>query len=188
VSAVASSQPDDLPTLAGIDWISSPGPACCPPETEGIAYDLGAPATMNRWPEFTGQATRLGLEHMRAIPLPHRHRLTGALLLFHSGVRELTPANLRLAQSLALTTASALLKECDTQSLERRNAQLQNALTSRIVIEQAKGIIAARLDTGLDQAFDLLRQYARARRKLLADLAREVVEGIADHAVLDQDP
>lgn len=143
---------------------------------------------MSRWPELTAQATRLGLEHMRAIPLPHRDRITGSLLLFHSSVHELTPANLRLAQSLALTTASTLLKGRDTQSLEQRNAQLQNALTSRIVIEQAKGIIAARRDTGLDQAFELLRQYARARRQLLDELAREVVEGIADHALLDQDP
>ena len=65
-------------------------------------------------------------------------------------------------------------------SLLDANAQLEHALSSRVVIEQAKGILAERLGLGLDAAFALMRRTARSRRQRVHDLATAIVEGTED--------
>jgi AmiR/NasT family two-component response regulator len=64
------------------------------------------------------------------------------------------------------------------------SAQLQNALNSRILVEQAKGVLAERLKISTDDAFEILRTAARSRNRLLSDVAREVTTGSADSARL----
>lgn len=100
----------------------------------------------------------------------------GALILLGPGTTPLPSELFELAQSL--TDAAGWTLERDRRLRETRALadQLGQALTSRIVIEQAKGTLAARLSISVDEAFHLLRSHARSHRRRLTDVAREVVE------------
>ncbi|MEI5098871.1 ANTAR domain-containing protein [Streptomyces sp. PmtG] len=73
-----------------------------------------------------------------------------------------------------------LLREDDLRESRTLADQLQTALTSRLAIEQAKGILAARRSLSMDEAFTVLRGYARSHQRKLAGVAQDVVEGRLD--------
>jgi AmiR/NasT family two-component response regulator len=113
-----------------------------------------------------------------------RSEVIGSLNLFHAGAGGLDSAALRMAQALADTATIGILQQRTIRRAEVVTGQLQAALTSRIVIEQAKGVLAERLKISTDSAFGVLRAAARSRNRLLSDLAREVANGSADPAQL----
>lgn len=102
--------------------------------------------------------------------------------LFHTGSQPLTAPDASLAQALADIATIALLQQRDLGQEQREKAQLQHALTSRITIEQAKGILAERWNTNPDLAFNALRAYARTHQLRISDLAREIVDQTLDTA------
>ena len=158
-------------------------------------YQLGA-AVVNvnldgareRWPQFAPQAIARGFRSANALPLRLRSQVIGSLNLFHADPGSLDIAGLRVAQALADAATIGILQQRTIRRGEVVAGQLQAALTSRIIIEQAKGVLAERLRISTDDAFEVLRVAARSRNRLLSDLAREVADGSADPAQLARPP
>ena len=106
-----------------------------------------------------------------------RDQVIGALNLFRAGPGPFDPADVRVGQALADVATISLLHERGMRRSDALNEQLQTALNSRVIIEQAKGKLAERLDLDMDQAFALLRDYARSRNRRLSELAEAFVDG-----------
>ena len=135
----------------------------------------------DRWPSFVAAVRqRSQFRSVHALPLRLRNRAIGALNLFHHEPDALPDTGLVLGQALADVATIGILQERAIRRGEVLNEQLQGALTSRVVIEQAKGAVAQRSGLDMDQAFNLLRTYARAGNLKLSDVARDIVEGILD--------
>jgi len=131
---------------------------------------------VDRWPTFVAAVAQQG--HFRAVhalPLRLRGEAIGALNLFDREPGPLPAADLALGQALADVATIGILQERAIRRAEVVNEQLQTALTSRVVIEQAKGALAQALSVEVDEAFDRLRRYARGRGLKLVDVARAVV-------------
>ncbi|HEY1627431.1 MAG TPA: GAF and ANTAR domain-containing protein [Streptosporangiaceae bacterium] len=139
------------------------------------AADLAAEA--GRWPRFASTAREAGFNAVQALPMRLREQVIGALNLFRAGPGTFAAADVRIGQALADVATIGLLHERGMRRSEILNEQLQTALNSRVVIEQAKGKLAERLGVDMDQAFSLLRDFARARNHRLSELARALVDG-----------
>jgi GAF domain-containing protein len=138
-----------------------------------------------RWPKFVAAARGGAFASVHAIPLRLRGEAIGALNLFHREVGALPDADLALAQALADVATIGILQERAIRRGEELNEQLQTALHSRVVIEQAKGVVAQHLGVGMDAAFDRLRRYSRGNNLRLAQVARQLVDRELDLAVLN---
>nr|WP_264081671.1 GAF and ANTAR domain-containing protein [Gandjariella thermophila] len=128
-----------------------------------------------RWPRFVDEARRQGFRSVHALPMRLRAEIVGALNLFGAAATRLSEDDQRLAQALADVATIGILQQ---RALSRRETiveQLQGALNSRIIIEQAKGVLSERGHVDVDTAFDLLRDHARGHQQRLSDLARTVV-------------
>ncbi|CAM5594513.1 ANTAR domain-containing protein OS=Streptomyces alboniger OX=132473 GN=CP975_12235 PE=4 SV=1 [Streptomyces alboniger] len=128
------------------------------------------------WREFTGLARHAGYTHAVAVPLRLRKDTLGSLLLLGTGDGPLPAADLALAQAFAEAAAIGLLHAHTLQQADTVNEQLHTALHSRVLIEQAKGFIAASRGITFSEAFEILRSHARAHRLPLATAAQQVVD------------
>jgi GAF domain-containing protein len=135
---------------------------------------------VRRWPRLTGALQQLGFAAMHSLPMRRRDDVIGAMNLFRRTPGELDTATVRIARAFTDVATIGLLQQRARREQEAMIEQLQTALASRVVIEQAKGMLAERLSLGTDQAFGLLRQHARNRNHRLTDLARAVIDGQAD--------
>ncbi|MFF5131477.1 ANTAR domain-containing protein [Streptomyces syringium] len=151
-----------------------------------LDIDLESPQVTAAFGPFAQRARAAGFRTTHAIPMRLRHQIIGALNLFHSRTARIAESDVQLAQALADVATIAILQQRTIEQGNVDKAQLQAALHSRVVIEQAKGVLAERWQVGLDEAFESLRSYARPRRLRLADLAQQVVQGTLDTAVLTQ--
>jgi GAF domain-containing protein len=130
-----------------------------------------------RWPHFTVAAAEVGFAAVHAVPMRLRTEVIGALNLFDTHPGAMDDGKLRIGQALADVATIGLLQQ---RAIHRRDVlteQLQTALNSRILIEQAKGVLAERLHLDVDEAFTLLRTSARSHSRRLSDLAQAVVDG-----------
>jgi transcriptional regulator with GAF, ATPase, and Fis domain len=139
------------------------------------AADLAAEA--DRWPRFASVARQSGFTAVQALPMRLREQVIGALNLFRAGPGAFAAADVRIGQALADVATISLLQERSMRRSDTLNEQLQTALNSRVVIEQAKGKLAERLGVDMDQAFSMLRDFARARNRRLSELAQAFVDG-----------
>jgi transcriptional regulator with GAF, ATPase, and Fis domain len=137
------------------------------------AADLAGPDQL--WPRFAAAATGSGFRAVEALPMRLRDQVIGALNLFRAAAGPFDPAELRVGQALADVATIGLLHERNVRRSETVAEQLQGALNSRVVIEQAKGKLAERRSIEMDQAFILLRDYARNSNQRLTDVARNFV-------------
>jgi GAF domain-containing protein len=144
----------------------------------------GSPARQ-RWPHYAPRALKLGYTRVAALPLRGPARTTGALVLLSGRRTPFSPEALTLAQSLADFTAVTLERAGEAHRSRILTAQLENALASRVVIEQAKGILATHLSLTMVDAFALLRAHARSHQQPVHDVAREIVEGRADPGLIE---
>ncbi len=128
----------------------------------------------DRWPRFAPKAVAAGFCSADALPLRLRSQAVGSLNLFRARPGGLSSQQLRLAQALADAATIGILQQRTIRQGEVTAGQLQAALTSRVVIEQAKGVLAERMQISTDDAFGILRAAARSRNRLLSDLAREI--------------
>lgn len=135
-----------------------------------------------RWPLFAQAALDTGYQSVHALPLRLRQQVLGALNLFGAKPGALSRPAARLGQALADMATITILHERALRESELVAAQLQTALISRVVIEQAKGVLAERGDLTMDDAFQVLRKYARDRNLRLHDVARGIVERTVDVA------
>ena len=133
-----------------------------------------------RWPQFAARAVAEGYRAVHAVPLRLRTRTIGALNLFATSPGALPPDDLHSAQALADVATIGILHQCTVTDQHMVNEQLQAALTSRIIIEQAKGALSVHGDLDMEAAFDRLRGHARSTNQRLSLLAAEVVARRAD--------
>jgi GAF domain-containing protein len=129
-----------------------------------------------RWPRFAPMARRAGFRMVHALPMRLRSDVIGAVNIFDAEVHRLTSLETNLAQALADAATIGILQERTVKLQADLSSQLQGALNSRIAIEQAKGIVAEREHVEMEQAFSMLRTYARSNHRQLADVARAVIE------------
>ncbi|MFF3275955.1 ANTAR domain-containing protein [Streptomyces chrestomyceticus] len=163
-----------------VDLAEGPCRDVCRTGTLLADVPLAHPHYRVRWPRFTSRALAEGFTATTAVPLQHHGRLLGALNLFHQH-RDLEAAYIDTCQVLAETTAWALAREQELARVRAHNAQLQTALDSRVIIEQAKGVLTERLRLPPHEAFARLRAYARTHQRKLTAVAHRVVHGPADH-------
>ena len=145
-------------------------------------YHSGAPvsvpdleAEQERWPQFSQAALGAGFKSVHAVPMRLRGTVIGALNLFGDNVGSLENDDLDLAQTLAHVACVAIVNEKSAADRTTINTQLQHALTSRIALEQAKGVIAHSGGLEIDDAFTVLQRYARDHSRKLSAVATDVV-------------
>lgn len=143
---------------------------------EGRAIECPDVTRAAQWPVFARAAQEAGFAAVVAVPMRLRNEVVGAVNLFAATTGELGPDRLSVGQALADIATIGILHERTLRRHEVLVEQLQTALTSRITIEQAKGVLAERLGIGVDEAFASLRLFARSHRRRLAEVATSVVE------------
>jgi len=148
-----------------------------------FSEDLSAEG--ERWPTFAPLALDKGFLSVQAVPMRVRGETVGALNLFRDERGRLAESDMPLGQGMADIAAVALLQERIVREARGVVQQLQGALTSRVVIEQAKGVLAERAGIGVEEAFARMRAHARARNVLLSELARGLIDGELDVSALE---
>ena len=148
-----------------------------------VNQDLGT--VDGRWPRFGPEALAAGFRSVHALPMRLRGTVIGALNLFHAEAGEMRGADVDAAQALADVATIAILQHRATLEAQVVNQQLQHALNSRIVIEQAKGMVAESERLNMEQAFSALRTHARNHNLRLVDVAEAVIAGSLAPAALD---
>jgi hypothetical protein len=138
-----------------------------------VVPDLAA--EQGRWPRFVDAAIAGGFASVHAVPMVLNGRTLGALGLFGASPGALGDEDLVLAQALAHVGSVALVQGRDAREDAIVAQQLQHALHSRVVLEQAKGIIAQRFELGMEEAFAMMREHARRNRQRLSDVAAALV-------------
>ena len=145
-------------------------------------YSTGQPVWIDdltqyrqRWPQFVPAALQAGFASVHAVPMHLHEQTLGALNLFGATTGSLNDQDLALAQALADVASVALVQNRTATDSDALNAQLQTALDSRVVLEQAKGVIAQTGNLDMAGAFAVLRKGARDRNVKIRDLARAVV-------------
>lgn len=130
-----------------------------------------------RWPRFSVAALAAGFGSVHALPMRLRGTIIGALNLFHEGPGEMRTADIDAAQAFADVATIGVIAHRASIEAQLVNEQLNYALKSRVVIEQAKGMMAERENLDLDAAFVALRRYARNHNLRLVDVANAVIAG-----------
>lgn len=185
-AAAASTENARLVELFELQTDAGPCIDCCRSGEPVINADLDAHA--ERWPRFAEAARSSGFVAVHALPLRLRETIIGALNLFSADNHVLADDDARAGQALADVATIGILAQRGLHQAELLAAQLQSALTSRVTIEQAKGVLAERCSISVDEAFEMLRGYARRRNRRLSDVAREVAEGSTSASDLLQSP
>jgi GAF domain-containing protein len=142
-----------------------------------VVSDIRTEQASARWPRFAAAAQEMGFAGVHAIPMRLREQVIGTLNLFRGAPNGLDPAVARAARALVDVATIGILQERAIHQQEVVASQLQVALNSRVMIEQAKGILAERLQTTPDEAFVMLRRYARDHNHPLTQLAGDVIRG-----------
>jgi ANTAR domain/GAF domain len=135
------------------------------------------PRAAGRWPRFAAAAAEVGFAAVHALPMRLRSEVIGALNFFDVDAGPLAADKLRVGQALADVATIGLLQQRAIHRGDVLTEQLQTALNSRILIEQAKGVLSERLHLDVADAFTLLRNGARSHNRRLADLAQAIVDG-----------
>ena len=142
----------------------------------------------DRWPNFSAHAREGGFASVAALPMRLRNEIIGALNLFSTSAAPLSQADEDVAQALADVATISILQQRTLDDALVVTGQLENALESRIVIEQAKGVVAERNHVSIDVAFTLLRAYARGHNALLSQVAHDIVGGVLSTDALTATP
>jgi GAF domain-containing protein len=149
---------------------------CLDAYSSGRAVQANAADSRDRWPVFAPQASEAGFQLMCAVPLRVRTDVIGALNLFRGNDEPFTGTEIAIAQAMAEMAAIGLIQERAVRERNLLAAQLQAALNSRVIIEQAKGMISEYLTMTVDDAFKLLRSYAHYHNRRLSEVASDVVD------------
>lgn len=170
----ASSEDAHLLELLATQTYEGPCQDCIRGATPVSSSDLAAEDT--RWPAFTEAAMAAGFRAAAAVPLRLRRDTIGVLTLLNTEPVAVDEESLQLGQALADQATVGILHHQTVHNREALPEQLQAALHHRIVIEQAKGILAEAGTLSPQQAFTLLRGYARSIEQRLTDLARSLTD------------
>jgi hypothetical protein len=177
---VAAASSERARDLAWQDARTGEGPsASCYPAGPAVLNQAIPPGSAGsaRWPGYAAAARTAGFGTVSALPMRRRDQAVGVICVLGSRDYRLPDAEARLTRVLAKAAAIAISRQREHCDAERTARQLQGALDSRIVIEQAKGAVAARLGITPEAAFGLLRGYARQSSRPLAEVAGQAVRG-----------
>lgn len=148
---------------------------------QGIAITVpDMEADGGAWPRFQAAALEQGFRAVFATPMRLRGQVLGAMNLFSTKVGAPTEQDALIAQALADIATIGILQERSIRETYILNEQLQRALESRVLIEQAKGVLAAVASLDMDEAFSALREYARSHHMTLRDVAQQVAARTLD--------
>jgi len=128
------------------------------------------------WPAYSSYAQSLGFASVHTVPLRLRTTVIGALSVYGDHIGPLASADAAVAQSLADIATISILQERALRESGIAVEQLQHALNSRVIIEQAKGVVAYVRGVGMDDAFNLMRRYSRSNNVPLREVAARIVE------------
>jgi GAF domain-containing protein len=168
---------DGAPELAAVEAEAGRGPGLECLATGRTVECRSGTAARERWPEWSAAAQRSGFLAAHAVPLASRGEVLGAVILLRVEPDRLDADSEQVLSSFAeAAAASARDRREDARRAELID-QLQTGMTSRVVIEQAKGVLAERNGQSMDEALAGLRDYARRNRRPLHEVAREVVDG-----------
>lgn len=148
-----------------------------------LVESLRGPQARLRWPTFSQAALEAGIRSVAALPMRLRTKTLGALNLFRQQEGSLSSLELSTAQTLADIASIAILEDRAAHDAQLVIDQLQSALNSRVVIEQARGVIAQRSSLGMDEAFSAMRRYARDHNAQLRAVAEDIVARTLDPTV-----
>jgi GAF domain-containing protein len=137
--------------------------------------DLASAA--GRWDRFAPEAVSAGFRAVHALPMRLRNETIGALNLFHADPGDRQPSDIRIGQAMVDVATIGLVQVGYTRHREVLYAQLQVALDTRVILEQAKGVLAERNGVTPGEAFELLRTYARTHDVGLTHLANAIIDG-----------
>jgi GAF domain-containing protein len=175
--AVVASSSEESRLLEVFQLQNDEGP-CLDCVRSGVPVSYGDLRTeVARWPLFVPAALAAGFLSVTAVPLRLRDQTIGGLNLFDSEARAVAPDDQRMAQALADMATIGILHRRSAHRSTVVAEQLQHALNSRIVIEQAKGVLAERSNISMERAFEVLRRHARNHNLKLTDVALAVVRG-----------
>jgi AmiR/NasT family two-component response regulator len=174
---VMASSSEAMRVLEVLELQSEEGPCmdCYRTGQPIVNQELGA--ANDRWPRFTPEALAAGFHSAHALPMRLRGTVIGALNMFRVAEGAMEDDDIVAAQALADIATIAILQNRATLQAQVVNEQLSRALNSRIVIEQAKGVLAEWSSLDMEQAFARLRGYVRTNNLRLADVARDVISG-----------
>jgi GAF domain-containing protein len=148
-------------------------------------YQTGKPVVVEdieamggEWPEFRAAAISQGFRSVQAVPMRVRGTTIGAMGLFGDNPGALTPEDSAIGQALADVATISILQERTIRESALVNEQLQSALNSRVLIEQAKGVIAYTAGVDMEEAFRRLRSHARSNNRSLPETATAVINGV----------
>jgi len=175
--AVVASSSDEIRLLEIFQLQANEGPCldCFRTGTAVTSADLDAERA--RWPRFVAAALAAGFASVAALPMRLRSQTIGALNVFHARAEPVSAKDQRLAQALADVATIGILQRRSVHRSSVMAEQLQHALNSRVVIEQAKGVLAERFTIDMDTAFEALRRYARHHNLKLTEIAQAVTRG-----------
>jgi GAF domain-containing protein len=151
-----------------------------------INQDLNA--NVGRWPRFTPHALAAGFRSTHSLPMRLRGNTIGALNMFRADHGTLGPEDVLAAQALADVASIAIVQNQATANAQKLNEQLNHALNSRVVIEQAKGKVSEAAHLDMDRAFQRLRNHARNHNIRLTALAQDIATGAVQPGSLDPFP
>ena len=142
-------------------------------------------AVNGRWPRFSTEALAVGFKSAHALPMHLRGNVIGALNLFREDVGEMSREDVEIAQAFADIATIAILQHSAAREAQVLAQQLSHALNSRVVLEQAKGMVAERLGLDMQQSFARLRNHARNHNLRLSGVAEAVIDGSLATSQLD---
>ncbi|MFI0405622.1 GAF and ANTAR domain-containing protein [Actinomadura sp. 3N508] len=182
----ASSEQTRLLELFQLQTEQGPCLDCFHTGTVVHCADLRQDDATRQWPQFAPRARDTGFGAVSALPMRLRTELIGAMNLFRARPGPLTADQVTLGQAMADVATIGLLQERAIRHSQILTEQLQTALNSRVVIEQAKGVLAERHDCSMEQAFTALRDHARNHNHRLTDLAHALVTRTLNPTDLDR--
>jgi len=180
--AAASSERSRLLEVFAVAIDAGPCLDCLRDGEPVVVEDLTTETARGQWPRFAAGAAEAGFRAAHALPMRHRGEVIGVLNLLHTHPHSLTGPDARLGQALTDAATIGLLHERAVRRAETLADQLQGALNSRVIIEQAKGVLATQADIEPEEAFNVLRSHARHHGVRLTELARCVVDRTVDLA------
>lgn len=146
----------------------------------GESLSVGDIGTAEKWPEFREEALQRGFLSVHAVPMRVRGELIGAMNLLGAQKGEMSERDARLAQALADVSVIGILQERSLREPRMIKDQVQFALDTRVVVEQAKGVLAQKRSVGMNEAFQMLRGHARENKMPLRSVAEKVIDRSID--------
>ncbi len=183
---VASSE-ERMRLLELFELQGAEGP-CVDAFSSGQPLQASAADSRVRWPVFAVHAAEVGFQRMCAVPLRVRADTIGALNVFRGSDEPFSEDEMEIAQAMGEVAAIALIQERALREHSLLTGQLQAALNSRVVIEQAKGMLSEYLSVTVGYAFELLRKYAREHNRKLSEVAGDVVDRTIPSSALTSRP